>query len=198
MNYEKIKSNAESYLALVDEERQREKAYFDSKAAREREIEELTRLSGGKLKISSANRRTTAGVQISDDPLDFRKQIDYFNSVNRQNLGESRRHANVLWGYFASVYAYLAQSDYEKYERLCSETELLFTGGQADSSAAQDSSTEFVRKYPVEARDNAIAINKQITDKKSELIERRKILSEAMPLMKSSRNSMSSMSATSS
>ena len=177
MNYEKIKSNAESYLALVDEERQREKAYFDSKAAREREIEELMRLSGGKLKISSANRRTTAGVQISDDPLDFRKQIDYFNSVNRQNLGESRRHANVLWGYFASVYAYLAQSDYDKYERLCSETELLFTGSQADSSAAQDSSTEFVRKYPVEARDNAIAINKEITDKKSELIERRKILS---------------------
>lgn len=171
--YEKIKSDSKAHVSLVDEERKREIAYFESKKTKEKEIEELRRISGGKIKVSENKRRTTAGVQISDEPLDFRKQIEYFTSIATQNLKESARHANVIWGYLAQAYYSLAQKDYDRYEKLCGETEVLFSG----EKAPEDQSVGFIKKYPVEARDKADQINQEIKRKKSVHSEKRTFLS---------------------
>ena len=141
-----------------------------------KEIEELRRISGGRLKISGTKKRTTAGVQISDDPLDFRRQIDYFSSLNEQNLHEAAFHAKGLWGYIALAYSTEAQKDYDHYENLCSNTENLLTGGKPPAYDEKGFTTEFIKKFPVEARDAAIRINQEISQKKEELIEKRKML----------------------
>lgn len=176
IRYEQIKSDSKSYINLVNDEQKKQKAYFDSKSEREKEIEELRRISGGRLKISSAKKRTTAGVQISDDPLDFRKQIVYFSSLNEQNLKEASSHAKGLWGYIALAYSVAAQKDYDHYEKLCSDTENLLTGGEKSDSDEDGYSSEFIKKYPVEAKDSAIKINQEITSKKNELIDKRTML----------------------
>lgn len=171
--YEKIKSDSKSHISLVDEEQKKENAYFEAKTAREKEIDELRRASGGKIKASDRQKRTTAGVQISDDPLDFRKQIEYFVSIANQNLKEAGLHANIIWGYFAQAYYSLAQKDYDKYEKLCAETEFLFNG----EKSSENQGVEFVKKYPIEARDNALQINQEIERKKAIHSEKRAYLS---------------------
>ena len=176
LRYEQIKADSKSYISLVNEEEKKQKEFFDKKSEREKEIEELRRISGGRLRISGAQKRTTAGVQISDNPLDFRKQIGYFLSLNEQNLKEARNHAKGLWGYMASAYSALAKKDYDHYEKLCSDTEKLLTGGLASSSDS-DFSSEFIKKYPIEAKDSALKINQEISIKKTELLEKREVLS---------------------
>jgi|GEM_PF-1372462 len=176
LRYEQIKADSKSYISLVNDEQQKQKDYFDSKSEREKEIEELRRISGGRLKISGTKKRTTAGVQISDDPLDFRRQIDYFSSLNEQNLREAAFHAKGLWGYIALAYSTEAQKDYDHYENLCSNTENLLTGGKPPAYDEKGFTTEFIKKFPVEARDAAIRINQEISQKKEELIEKRKML----------------------
>lgn len=175
LRYEQIKSDSKSYITLVNEELKKQKEYFDSKSAREKEIEELRRISGGRLKISGTRKRTTAGVQISDNPLDFRKYIGYFVSLNDQNLKEATNHAKGLWGYIAIAYSDMAQKDYDHYEKLCADTENLLTGGKAVSSD-DGFSSEFIKKYPIEAKDSALKINQEIIRKKAELVEKRELL----------------------
>ena len=177
MRYEKIKSDSKSYLSLIDEELEFEKKYFDAKAAREKELAELMALSGGKLKIAS-QKRTTAGVQISDDPLDFRKQIAYFTSVNTQNLREAMSHAKGLWGYIAQVYSVRGSESYVAFEKQCAETEFLLYGEKIDDAneSEGDFSAEFIKKYPIEAKNSAEKLNAEIAKKREELIGWRKIL----------------------
>lgn len=175
--YEKIKSDSKAYLSLVNEELEKEKGYFDSKTVREIEIEELERISGGRLKISASKKRTTAGVQISDDPVDFRKQISYFTSLNEQNYNEAFSHAKSLWGYMAHAYSALAKKDYDYYDKLCNDTEFLLFGAESSKSTENEFSSEFIKKYPIEAKDSAIKLNQEIAVKKKELVEKRELLS---------------------
>ncbi|MBQ9207137.1 MAG: hypothetical protein IJ158_10570 [Treponema sp.] len=178
MQYEKIKSDSKKYLSLIDAELEFEKNYFDAKAAREKELAELMALSGGKLKIAS-QKRTTAGVQISDDPLDFRKQIAYFTSVNTQNLQEATAHAKGLWGYIAQVYSIRGNEAYIAFEKQCSDTEFLLYGEKRDDSqeVPDEFSAEFIKKYPIEAKASAEKLNSEIAKKKEELVGWREILS---------------------
>ena len=175
VRYEKIKADSKQYLALIDSELKKEKAYFDAKAAREQEIAELIELSGGRLSISAGQKRNSAGVQISDDPLDFRKQIAYFTSVNTQNLNEASSHAQALWGYVAHAYATLAQNSYDRFEKQCSETEILLSGEVKTEESAEFES-QFIKKYPFEAKANAEKINAAIAAKKTELLSQRAFL----------------------
>ena len=177
--YEKIKSDSASYISLVEDEQKREKEYFDKKSKTEKEIDELVRLSGGKLRISSAKKRTSAGVQIIDNPLDFRNQIAYFNSICRQNLEESSFHAQRLWGFMAYAYATLGEKSYDYYKSRCDETENLLTGGQKAGSQGEGEifSSEFIKKYPVEAKNLALKLNQEIMAKKAELLEKKNLLS---------------------
>lgn len=173
--YEKIKSDSKSYLSLIADEQEKERQHFEAKARREKEIEELLRLSGGKLKIS-AQKRTTAGVQISDDPLDFRKQIAYFTSMNQQNLNEATAHARGLWGYLAHAYATLALGDYDLYAKRCTEVETLLNG-EREAGGGEEPESDFVKKYPIEARSAAVRLDAEIAAKQKELSERRERLS---------------------
>lgn len=175
LSYEKIKSDSRDYLALVEREQKKEKEYFDKKTARQKELDELIRISGGRLNISSSRKRNTAGIQISDDPVDFRDQIIYFTSLNRQNLEEASKHSKVLWSYMAYAYAVLAKADYEKYEKLCFACENLFSG-QLSESDDELPSELFVKKYPVEARDESLKLNQEITAKKQELLDKLELL----------------------
>jgi len=177
LRYEKIKSDSKAYLSLVNEELEKEKRYFDSKSVREKEIEELERISGGRLKISASKKRTTAGVQISDDPVDFRKQISYFTSLNEQNYNEAFSHAKSLWGYMAHAYSALAKKDYDYYDKLCNDTEFLLFGAEKTKASENEFSSEFIKKYPIEAKDSAVKINLEIASKKKELVENRELLS---------------------
>ena len=174
--YEKIKADSKKYLSLIDDELEKEKAYFDKKAQRQREIEELIEMSGGKISLSEFNRRNTAGVQISDDPLDFRKQIDYFTSVNNQNLNEASAGARILWAYVAHAYAVYAQNSYNEFEKRCSSADLLLTG-EKSSASADEFDSDFIKKYPVEAKADAEKINADIAVKKQELQSQRSYLS---------------------
>lgn len=183
LKYEKIKSDSKSYLSLISDEQQKEKKYFEEKTKREKELAELVAISGGKLKIT-AQKRTTAGVKVSDDPLDFRKQISYFTSVNEQNLREATFHAKGIWGYIANAYATLALKSYDSYEKRCSDTEFLFYGEKKDdalepndSEPNLDFSADFIKKYPIEAKDSAEKLNAEIAKKKQELVEQRSFLS---------------------
>lgn len=177
LRYEKIKSDSKAYLSLVNEELEKEKNYFDGKSVREKEIEELERISGGRLKISASKKRTTAGVQISDDPVDFRKQISYFTSLNEQNYNEAFSHAKSLWGYMAHAYSALAKKDYDYYDKLCNDTEFLLFGAEKTKASENEFSSEFIKKYPIEAKDSAVKINLEIASKKKELVENRELLS---------------------
>ncbi len=177
LRYEKIKSDSKEYISLINDEENRERQYFDAKTKREKEIDELIALSGGKLKISK-QKRTTAGVQINDDPLDFRKQIVYFTSVNEQNLREATFHAKGLWGYIALAYSTLGEKAYYEFDRRCSGTEFLLYGKKQDDAFDGESefSAEFIKKYPVEAKNEAIKLNAEIAKKKEELISQRELL----------------------
>lgn len=168
-HYEKIKADSKSYINLVVDEQKKEKRYFDAKAEREREIAELVELSGGTLNITAAKKRNTAGVQVSDDPLDFRKQIEYFTSVNNQNLAESSSHAQNLWSYFAQVYSSLAQKDFDSFARRSDEIESMLSGKSEEGE-------QFVKKYPVEAKEGAERANREIAEKNEELLGLRQML----------------------
>ena len=184
MRYEKIKSDSKSYISLINDEQEREKKYFDAKTKREKELEELVAMSGGTLKIN-AKKRTTAGVQISDDPLDFRKQIAYFTSVNEQNLREATSHAKGLWVYLANAYSILAEKSYNDFEKQCSSTEFLLYGekktnfmeeNESKNDENAEFSSEFIKKYPIEAKNAAVKLNSEISKKKEELVAQRKLL----------------------
>ena len=173
LRYEQIKADSRSYLSLIQNEKERESAYFDALSKREREIAELIELSGGVLKISALSKRETAGVRISQAPLDFRTQIEYFTSINNQNLAESSAHADVLWGYMASGYARFAQEDFNKYAALCSDVEFLLYGKKADADDSDDEdvfSADFIKKYPSLAKARAEKVNEEIAEKRTELV----------------------------
>lgn len=178
LRYEKIKENSRNYLALVEKEKASEQRAAEEKAEREKEEAELAAASGGHLSLKNVKRRTSAGVQISDDRLDFRKQIAYFSSVNTQNLKEASSHARKLWPYFATVYAALAEKSFDYYEKKCSDTEVLLYGlvKTDDNQETDDFTAEFIKKYPLEAKANAEKLNEEIAKKKSELVAQRKIL----------------------
>ena len=177
LRLEKIKSDSKSYIALIEEERIQEKKYFDSKSKKEKELEELIAMTGGKLKIATS-KRTTAGIQISDDPLDFRKQLVYFTSINEQNLSEAAFHAKEIWGYMANAYAVLGEKSYHTYKTRCENIENLLYG--VIKSTTNDENEpfygEFVKKYPIEAKDSALKLNSEIAKKKEELVSQRKLL----------------------
>lgn len=175
MRYEKIKSDSKSYLSLIDAELDFERKYFEARARREREIAELVELSGGKLRIA-AQKRSTAGVLISDDPLDFRRQIAYFTSVNKQNLSEASSHARGLWSYIATAYSVLADRAYNDFDGRCSEVEVMLAGGKTGGDD-DEFSAELIRKYPVEAKAAAENLNAQIALKRGELVSWRETLS---------------------
>lgn len=178
MRYEQIKADSRSYLSLVSDELARESAYFNSLSKHEKEIAELVELSGGRLKISTLSKRTTPGVRITDAPLDFRAQIDYFTSLNNQNLTEALAHADTLWGYIANAYSVLAKEDYDRYARLCDEVAFLLYGTADGEQNTEDDSfvAEFLKKYPSVAKERAELINTQISEKRQELAKERETL----------------------
>ena len=178
LRYEEIKADSKSYISLVEDEQKKEKKYFDEKAEREREIAELIELSGGRLSSASFNKRKTAGIQISDDPLDFRKQISYFSAVSNRNLQESSFHAQRLWGYVAYAYASFAENSYSLFEKKCAETEALLLGESDPLNSGDEFSVQLVKKFPVEAKEQAEELDAQITAKKEELVSWRKVLSQ--------------------
>ena len=177
LRYEQIKSDSKSYISLIESEQEKEKKYFDEKAEREREIAELVELSGGRLSVASFQKRNTAGVQISDDPLDFRKQISYFSAVNAQNLQEASVHAQRLWGFVAYAYATLGERSYDSFEKKCSETEILLSGEKTAASQDDEFSVQLVKKFPIEAKAQAETLVEDIKAKKGELVSWRETLS---------------------
>ncbi|WP_407426193.1 hypothetical protein, partial [Treponema sp.] len=181
LRYEKIKSDSRSYLKLIDDEKKRESEYFANLEKREREIAELVELSGGTLKISTLKKRETAGTRISDSPLDFRNQIDYFTSISRQNLDESSAHALGLWEYMSRGYMTLSRDSFDDFSKQCSDTEILLYGAGSqddeDNFDFQESVfSEFVKHYPVEARENAEKLNSRISAKREEFLSQLEFL----------------------
>ncbi|MCR4821924.1 MAG: hypothetical protein K5873_03515 [Treponema sp.] len=181
LRYEKIKSDSQKNLTLIDEEKAKEKEYFDSLSKKEKELAELVALSGGRIKLGGTKKRSTAGVEISDEPLDFRKEIDYFSALSSQNLDEASGHAKNLWIYLAYAWRSLGDQAFAYYSDKCSEREKLLYGQKEEPESGEGENlfeSHFVKKYPIEAKESAETLNLEISKKKEELVGKRKLLSD--------------------
>ncbi|WP_294431134.1 hypothetical protein [uncultured Treponema sp.] len=178
LNYfEQIKKDSQAYNLLVKDVAEEQKRVFEEKDAREREIAELIAVTGGSLKIQNAQKRNTAGVQISDEMLDFRAAISYFVSLNNQNYDEAAEFAQKLWGYFAQVYAKNASKSYSDYEKLYLDCERLLYGGKKSASSENEfQEASFVKKYPVEAKASAEKLKVEISSKLGEFANQKNLL----------------------
>ena len=180
LNYDKIRTDSKKYLPVVSAENQRETEYFSEKEKREKELAELLAMSGGKLNISSSKSRSTAGVQIADEPVDFRSQTSYFLALTSMNEAEANSRSQRLWVHLAKAYGGLAGESYARYEKLCAEAEVLLAG-EKESTEDSGDGLQFVKKYPAEANKKSSVLNSELQKKRNEFASQKKALVGAEP-----------------
>ena len=172
----KVKADSDYYISKINEEKTAEKKFFDDKVMREQEIAELIKMTGGRIKIDENKKQNTSGVEITNEPVNFLTQIDYFVSIANQNMTESQKLAQELWAYLAYAYSVNGENDYNRFEKLCAECESLLKGKIPDDES--DFEARYIKKYPGRAKSMAEKLNEDIAAKKEQLLALRKSLDE--------------------
>ena len=180
MRYGKILSDINAYVAMANEEYQKEDSYFSEKKGMGSQTTLL--LESGEEKIVSPlpAKRRTAGLEVSDDMLDFRSSISFFLSLTSLNVTEAKNRSQRLWVSLARSYSSLARESYSYYDKICSDCEKLLEGEETAAEMAdenEDSAIHFVKKYPKEAREKALSLRDELNKKKNDFSAQKKTLS---------------------
>lgn len=169
--FEKIRTDSNLYLKRVAEEYKKENDYYEEQERKRKAREELMEIAGDSY-VPGEVKRSTAGVQINDNPLDLRVDIEYFITITNGNVDRANGFSENLWGFLAQAYCIEGKDSYDDFQKRIGEAQALLDG----TEDAEDGG--FVKKYPVEARKLASDLIAQITAKKDVLKSERTILDE--------------------
>lgn len=164
-----IQNDSRTYLARIEEEKLREDEYFEQKVKNAEEAaRQAMQMEESGLSVP-ARKVSTAGTEVSDEPADLRPAINYFISVNNQNIGRATDHERDLWGYLAQAYLQNGNISYSEIEKRIQDAEKLLEG-EAEGS--------YIKKYPREAKISVLEIAGAIKDERQKLTSERNTLEE--------------------
>ena len=107
--------------------------------------------------VLSAHDRTTAGVQLKDESLDWTENIAFFENLLSASLEECKKQSGAVWSALAKAYSGEAENKLASLTLEASEAAALLNGVEEN-----DGETKITKFYPTRAYEKCLALNSAI------------------------------------
>ena len=112
-----------------------------------------------------SSAKGTEVISFADKMLDFRNDIDYYNSLRRQNISKAQERAGEIWGKIAGVFAKKGEDTKASYDKNYEHSMYILNGTNTTglNPDNMDKENEIVIKNARGAYENARGLNDKIT-----------------------------------